>query len=104
MKAWLNFPPDAMLPELNSPLLSLVTVWVVAPLFVQVTVTPESTVIEAGLKAKSTIETELVDGGGEGEVGLLDLLHPCARRKTAKTKTRASKLRKNFLSILNHLL
>jgi len=60
---------------LNNPLLSLVTVCVTAPLLVQVTVTPESTVIEVGLKAKSTIDTELA-GGGEGEVGLLDLLHP----------------------------
>jgi hypothetical protein len=65
-----------MLPELNRPALSLVTVCVVAPLLVQVTVTLESTEIEDGLKAKSTIDTELAGGGGEGEVGLLDLLHP----------------------------
>ena len=55
-------------------LVSLVTVWVVESLFVQVTLEPTGTVIEAGLKANPWIFTEEEAGVGvvvADEVGVV---------------------------------
>ena len=58
----------ARLPLSKTPL-SLVTVWVVESLLVQVTVVPTLTVSVAGEKAKLARVTELPDAGGEDVVG-----------------------------------
>lgn len=54
--------PDLSIPESQMPV-SLVTVWGLRPLLVQVTAAPAETVREAGLKKSSPRETALAGGG-----------------------------------------
>ena len=60
--AWLNVAPGARLPLSKEPS-SAVTVWAVLSWFVQVTVEPTGTLIEAGPNAKLLMVTAVADAG-----------------------------------------
>jgi hypothetical protein len=96
---WLNFPPGAIVPELNDPL-SPVAVCAVESLFVQVTVPP--TEMETGfgeyavvvkLDEPLTIETGVPVVPFDGEDGELD------PQPTANPINPASTLNRNFICL-----